>query len=65
MLVVDVENENSFPGEARKLYEALRCPKTWLYFSAEEGAGEHCQVGAPGLAQQRVFDWLDETIAAG
>jgi alpha-beta hydrolase superfamily lysophospholipase len=63
MLVVDVENENSFPGEARKLYDALICPKTWLYFTEEEGAGDHCQTGSPALAQQRIFDWLQETVA--
>jgi pimeloyl-ACP methyl ester carboxylesterase len=62
MLVVDVENENSFPGEARKLYEALICLKTWLYFTEEEGAGDHCQTGSPALAQQRIFDWLQETV---
>jgi hypothetical protein len=61
-LVVDVESENSFPGEARKLYDALTCPKTWLYFTEEEGAGDHCQTGSPSLGQQRIMDWLDETV---
>jgi len=63
VLVVDVENENNFPGEARKLYEALICPKTWLYFTEEEGAGDHCQTGSPALAQQRILDWLQEAVA--
>lgn len=62
MLVIDVEHENSFPGEAKKLFDALVCPKTWLYFTEEEGAGDHCQTGSPSLAQQRIFDWLDETV---
>jgi alpha-beta hydrolase superfamily lysophospholipase len=62
MLVVDVEHETSFPGEAKKLYDALMCPKTWLYFTAAEGAGDHCQTGSPSLAQQRIFDWLDATV---
>lgn len=64
VLVCDVEHEDSFPGEAKKLYAALSCPKTWLYFSEEEGAGDHCQTGSPSLAQQRIFDWLDETLPA-
>ena len=63
MLVVEVEKEHSFPGEARKLYEALTCPKTWLYFTEEEGAGDHCQTGSPAFAQQRILDWLEETVA--
>jgi alpha-beta hydrolase superfamily lysophospholipase len=62
MLVIDVESETNFPGEARKLYEALNSPKTWLYFTEEEGAGDHCQTGSPALAQQRIFDWLQETM---
>ena len=61
-LVVDVESENNFPGEARKLFDALTCPKTWLYFTEAEGAGDHCQTGSPSLAEQRIFDWLQETV---
>jgi hypothetical protein len=61
-LIIDVEHEDSFRGEARKLYEALVCPKTWLFFTEEEGAGDHCQTGSPALAQQRIFDWLEETV---
>lgn len=61
-LVVDVEHESSFPGEAKKLFELLTCDKTWCFFSDDEGAGDHCQVGNPALAQQRVFDWLEEKL---
>ena len=64
MLVIDVESENNFPGEARKLYDALTCPKTWLYFTEEEGAGDHCQTGSPSLAEQRILDWLQGTVNA-
>jgi hypothetical protein len=32
-------------------------------FSAAEGAGAHCKVGASRLAFARMFDWLDETVA--
>jgi alpha-beta hydrolase superfamily lysophospholipase len=62
MLVTDVESENSFPGEARRLYDALACQKTWIFFTDAEGAGDHCQTGSPALAQQRILDWLDETL---
>ncbi len=63
-LVIDVENEHCFPGEAKKLFEALSCPKTWIRFTAEEGAGEHCQTASPTLAEQRIFDWLQETVVS-
>ena len=56
-LVLDPEND-MFPGEARRMFEALRCPKELISFTAAEGAGEHCQEGAILLFEQRVFDRL-------
>ena len=48
------------PEETKQqLYEALTCPKHFLRFSTEEGAGEHCECGARALFHQRAFDWLD------
>ncbi len=61
-LIIDSEHDTSFPGQAKRLYDALKCPKTFILFTAEEGAGEHCQVGASLLSSQRMFDWLDETL---
>jgi len=48
---------------AQTLYDALRCPKTLVKFTEAEGAGGHCEGLARGLYHQRVFDWLDETLA--
>lgn len=45
-LVIDSENDQDFPGQPRELYDQLTCPKDFLLFTAEEGAGEHCQMGA-------------------
>jgi hypothetical protein len=45
------------------VYDVLTCPKDYARFSVEEGAEEHCQVGAMSRFHQRVFDWLDEAIA--
>ena len=50
-------------GEPQRLYDALTCPKEFILFTAEEGAGLHCQMGAMLLAHQRIFDWLDVTFA--
>jgi predicted alpha/beta-fold hydrolase len=44
---------------APQLYEALTCPKRFVLFTNEEGAGEHCEAGARSLFDQRAFDWLD------
>ena len=62
-LVLEAEKDDSFPGQPRKVYDALRCPKKYILFTSEEGAEEHCQCGAPALSNQRIFDWLDETLA--
>jgi alpha-beta hydrolase superfamily lysophospholipase len=61
-LVLDPENEHFFRGEPRHIFDALRCPKELITFSAAEGAGEHCQVGAGLLTEQRVFDRLDTLL---
>jgi hypothetical protein len=37
--------------------------KDYLLFSAEEGAEKHCQVGALALFHERLFAWLDCTLA--
>ena len=44
------------------LYEALRCEKTLITFSPEEGVGGHCEAGAASLFEQRVFDWIDGIV---
>src|SRR5271156_5516764 len=61
-LVCDAENDQFLKGQPRMLYEALHCPKTFLTFTAAEGAGEHCSEGALTLFHQRLFDWLDDTV---
>jgi pimeloyl-ACP methyl ester carboxylesterase len=62
-LIVDSDNDTGMKGEAPKLYDALTCPKEFMLFTSEEGAGLHCQMGAMLLAHQRIFDWLDETFS--
>ena len=62
-LVIDSNHDEGMKGEAEKLFNALVCPKDFILFTAEEGAGLHCQMGAMLLAHQRIFDWLDETFS--
>jgi pimeloyl-ACP methyl ester carboxylesterase len=61
-LVCEAEKDQFFSGQPAMLYEALQCPKTFLTFTAAEGAGEHCHEGALTLFHQRLFDWLDDTV---
>ena len=62
-LVLEAEKDDSFPGQPKKVYDALACPKKYILFTSEEGAEEHCQCGASSLSNQRIFDWLDEMFA--
>ena len=62
MLVCDPDNEQFWPGQARKLYEALPGPKQIVRFTSEEGSDAHCEPRSPGIRDQRVFDWLDATL---
>jgi len=62
VLVMDGEAEEFSAGQARKLYDALRCPKDYMLFTAEDTGLVHCQTGALAVATQRMFDWLDEYL---
>ena len=61
-LVCSAENDD-IGVTAQKLYDSLTCPKTFIAFTAVEGAGEHCEAGARSLFNQRAFDWLDVVLA--
>jgi alpha-beta hydrolase superfamily lysophospholipase len=63
-LVCDAYGDLFFKGQPQQLYDHLACPKTMITFTSDEGAGAHCEVGAARLASARIFDWLDETLAA-
>ncbi len=61
-LVCEADADPFWQGQPAQLYAALTCPKTLIRFTAEEGAGEHCHVGAHTLFHQRAFDWLDDVL---
>jgi pimeloyl-ACP methyl ester carboxylesterase len=51
--------DDTISAFARQTYDMLQCPKSYQRFTSEEGAGEHCEMGARSLFHQRAFDWLD------
>ncbi|MDI5967628.1 alpha/beta hydrolase family protein [Streptantibioticus silvisoli] len=61
-LVVDFEFEQFFPGQARKLYDLLRCPKHYVEMTRAQGAQLHCSPMAPQYYCEVVLDWLDRTL---
>lgn len=46
----------------KAFYDALTCPKKLIQFTVAEGAGGHCEMANRSLLNQRVLDWLDETL---
>lgn len=62
MLIIHSENDTIMKGQAKQLYDALKSPKDFMIFTAEEGAGEHCQVGAYSLSNEQIFSWLDNNL---
>ena len=64
LLITDPEDEQFWPGQSQRLYDALPGPeKEIVRFTGEEGANFHCEPMARALADQRVFDWLDERLS--
>jgi hypothetical protein len=47
---------------APDLFEAITAPKVLVPFTAAEGASRHVEALARTHYDQRMFDWLDETL---
>jgi len=62
MLIVDSEGDKDMSGQAPKLYDALKSQKHFIMFTKEEGAEEHCQMGAILISNARILDWLDDIM---
>jgi len=60
MLVMDGAADEYSQGH--DLFEALTCPKEYMFFEANDPALQHCQVGAQASSSAKLFDWLDENL---
>jgi alpha-beta hydrolase superfamily lysophospholipase len=63
-LVCEAQEDIFFDDQPKLLFDHLTCQKTFLDFTTAEGAGAHCQAGAQRLAYGRIYDWLDNVLAA-
>jgi len=61
-LITQPENDALSTG-AGAFFDALRCPKTLMRFTAAEGADGHCEMENRSLLNRRILDWLDEQFA--
>jgi hypothetical protein len=62
LLIADPEGEQFWPGQSQRLFDELQGTKRLVPFTADEGADRHCEPMARSLLEQRMFDWLDETL---
>ena len=62
MLVLDSEHDMNNHGQAIMLYDSLRSPKEYILFTEEDGADEHCQMGAIAVSNERIFNWLNSVL---
>ena len=62
ILITESQGEQLWPGQSRQLYERLPGPKAIVTFTADEGAGGHCEPLAQALREARIFDWLEEHL---
>jgi hypothetical protein len=63
VMITDPEGEQFWPGQSQQLYDTVPGPKLLATFTNAEGAGLHCQPMGRSLLEQRMYDWLDETLA--
>ena len=61
-LVCDNETDLVSTGQGQLLYDQLSCPKTFVRFTAAEGAEGHCEGLGAVLFFARAFNWIDETL---
>lgn len=54
--------DDTLAAGAQGFFDALRCPKTLLRFSRDQGAGEHCEMRNRSLVNRQVLDWLDSVL---
>jgi pimeloyl-ACP methyl ester carboxylesterase len=62
-LILDAESDQFFKGEPQRAAEAMiNSDTTLITLREDEGAGEHCHMGAMSRAHQVIFDWLAQTL---
>ena len=47
---------------AQTLFDALKCKKKLVGFTAAEGAGGHCEMMNRSAVNRVALDWLDEVL---
>nr|WP_319488553.1 alpha/beta fold hydrolase [uncultured Caproiciproducens sp.] len=64
LVIGNEDDKKDWRNQAKILYDALKCPKEYMYFTNEEDAGAHCQAGCRIYANDRIFNWIEKILAA-
>ncbi len=62
LLITEAEGEQFWPGQSRRLYDILPGVKQLASFSADDGAGRHCEPLGSAHRETRIFDWLENYL---
>jgi hypothetical protein len=64
LLITEPQDEQFWPGQSARLAAMLTGPKLLIEFTRQDGANFHCQPMGRRLTDMRMFDWLEEQLAA-
>jgi hypothetical protein len=62
VLVCEAEEDQFFKGQPEQLVKALGKKATYVKFTTEGGAGNHCHVGASVRMNQVVWGWVKDVF---
>ena len=65
LVIGNEDDKKAWQKQALLLYHALKCKKEYLFFTNKEDAGAHCQAGCRIYANDRIFDWIGQTLRNG
>jgi dienelactone hydrolase len=63
--LVTLAEADPLTGGTQAFFEALRCPKDLIRFTAADGAGDHCEIFNRSRLNRSVLDWLDGVLGGG
>jgi dipeptidyl aminopeptidase/acylaminoacyl peptidase len=60
ILIIDSVGDKDLPGQSQLLYDKLTTDKkSIIHFTEQDGAQEHCQMGALVFSSSKILDWVD------
>ncbi|OGV18668.1 MAG: hypothetical protein A2X47_07115 [Lentisphaerae bacterium GWF2_38_69] len=61
-LIIDGSEDTFMRGQPELLYSELKCEKTFMLFDEESTGQLHCQLGALGISNERIYTWLNNAL---